>query len=66
MFHKPIMSAAINPFESEQRAVSISTNQMRPEWLSILSRVPGDGLKGSGFPQFHHHGGGKPIEFRIR
>ena len=27
MFHKPIMSAAINPFESEQRAVSISTNQ---------------------------------------
>ena len=52
MFHKPIMSAAINPFESEQRAVSISTNQMRPEWLSILSRVPGDGLKGSGFP--HH------------
>jgi len=24
---------------------------MRPEWLAILSRIPGDGLKGSGFPR---------------
>lgn len=39
-----------NPTE-EQRVASISIDAMRPEWKDILSRIPGDGLKGDGFPR---------------
>eukprot|EP01082_Thalassiosira_pseudonana_P006786 g15057.t1 g15057 contig21:458202-458973(-) len=41
---------AINQKE-KQRVASLSTDAMRPEWLDILARIPGDGLKGEGFPR---------------
>lgn len=39
------------PNESESRIAPLSTDDLRPEWLEILERIPGKGLKGEGFPR---------------
>lgn len=39
------------PTEPEQRIESLAMEGMRPEWLATLARIPGDGLKGEGFPR---------------
>ena len=38
------------PDEPESRIAPLSTDDLRPEWLEILGRLPGKGLKGEGFP----------------
>jgi 4-carboxymuconolactone decarboxylase len=38
------------PNESESRIAPLSTDDLRPEWVEILERIPGKGLKGEGFP----------------
>jgi 4-carboxymuconolactone decarboxylase len=38
------------PNESESRIAPLSTDDLRPEWVKILDRLPGEGLKGKGFP----------------
>ena len=40
----------LHPSEPEPRLSAHSTDQLRPEWLATLARIPGEGLKGSGFP----------------
>jgi 4-carboxymuconolactone decarboxylase len=40
----------IQPTESTQRIESRPMSEMRKEWLQILDRIPGSGLKGDGFP----------------
>lgn len=40
----------IHPTESESRITPRPTCEMREEWREILGRIPGDGLKGEGFP----------------
>jgi len=42
----------LHPHEPEPRLPTLSSDQMRPEWLATLGRIPGEGLKGAGFP--HH------------
>ncbi len=42
---------AIHPNEDVPRVEPCSMEEMRPEWLSILERIPGAGLKGQGFPR---------------
>jgi 4-carboxymuconolactone decarboxylase len=42
---------AIHPTEPRARVASIPTSGFRPEWLATLARIPGDGLKGAGFPR---------------
>jgi 4-carboxymuconolactone decarboxylase len=42
---------AIHPNEDAPRVEPCSMEEMRPEWLSILERIPGAGLKGQGFPR---------------
>lgn len=42
---------AIHPNEGSPRVEPCSMEAMRPEWLRILERIPGDGLKGQGFPR---------------
>ena len=39
------------PDEPTSRVAPLSTDDLRPEWLSILDRLPGAGLKGEGFPR---------------
>jgi len=39
------------PNESESRIAPLSTDDLRPEWVEILERIPGKGLKGEGFPR---------------
>ncbi|MDT3708305.1 MAG: carboxymuconolactone decarboxylase family protein [Thiobacillus sp.] len=39
------------PSEPESRIAPLSTDGLRPEWLEILGRLPGTGLKGEGFPR---------------
>ena len=39
------------PNEPEQRIESLAMEGMRPDWLATLARIPGDGLKGEGFPR---------------
>ena len=39
------------PDESESRIAPISTDHLRHEWVEILKRIPGKGLKGEGFPR---------------
>lgn len=40
----------IHPTEKASRVEPKPTKYMRPQWLEILGRIPGDGLKGEGFP----------------
>ena len=40
----------IHPTEPTQRIESRPMTEMRQEWLQILGRIPGTGLKGGGFP----------------
>lgn len=40
----------IQPTETTQRIESRPMTEMRNEWLQILDRIPGSGLKGDGFP----------------
>lgn len=47
MAHPPIQ-----PSEPHPRLEPLSTSELRPEWREILERIPGEGLKGPGFP--HH------------
>lgn len=42
----------IQPSEPHPRLEPLPTTELRPEWLAILERIPGAGLKGPGFP--HH------------
>lgn len=39
------------PNESDSRIAPLSTDDLRPEWMDILGRLPGTGLKGEGFPR---------------
>lgn len=39
------------PNEPDSRIAPLSTDDLRPEWLEILGRLPGTGLKGAGFPR---------------
>ncbi len=39
------------PNESESRVAPLSTDDLRREWVEILERLPGEGLKGEGFPR---------------
>jgi len=39
------------PNEPEPRIAPLSTDELRPEWVDILERLPGTGLKGEGFPR---------------
>ena len=38
------------PDEPDSRITPLSTDDLRPEWVEILGRLPGKGLKGEGFP----------------
>jgi 4-carboxymuconolactone decarboxylase len=39
------------PDEPNSRVEPLPTEGLRPEWISILDRLPGAGLKGEGFPR---------------
>ena len=39
------------PNEPNSRITPLSTDDLRPEWMEILGRLPGSGLKGEGFPR---------------
>ncbi|MGE5320411.1 MAG: carboxymuconolactone decarboxylase family protein [Hyphomicrobiaceae bacterium] len=39
------------PNEPNSRIAPLSTDDLRPEWMEILGRLPGTGLKGEGFPR---------------
>jgi 4-carboxymuconolactone decarboxylase len=39
------------PNEPDSRIAPLSTDDLRPEWMEILGRLPGTGLKGEGFPR---------------
>jgi 4-carboxymuconolactone decarboxylase len=39
------------PDEPNSRIAPLSTDDLRPEWVAILDRLPGAGLKGEGFPR---------------
>jgi 4-carboxymuconolactone decarboxylase len=39
------------PNESQPRIAPLPTDDLRPEWIEILERIPGKGLKGEGFPR---------------
>jgi len=39
------------PDEPQPRVAPLSTDDLRPEWRRILERIPGQGLKGEGFPR---------------
>ena len=41
----------VHPTETTPRIAPLPVEDMRPEWLDILARIPGDGLKGEGFPR---------------
>ena len=48
----PTRSTALaNPIEFHARVEPVATDAFRPEWLATLARIPGDGLKGAGFPR---------------
>lgn len=40
----------VHPCEPAPRIQPLPTSGMRAEWLATLARIPGDGLKGAGFP----------------
>lgn len=39
------------PNEAEPRIAPLPTDGLRPEWVEILGRLPGTGLKGDAFPR---------------
>lgn len=39
------------PNEPDSRIAPLSTDDLRAEWVEILARLPGQGLKGAGFPR---------------
>lgn len=39
------------PNEPDSRIAPLSTDDLRPEWVEILGRLPGKGLMGEGFPR---------------
>jgi len=39
------------PNEPVSRIAPLSTDDLRPEWVEILERLPGKGLQGEGFPR---------------
>ena len=39
------------PNEPVSRIAPLSTDDLRPEWVEILGRLPGKGLQGEGFPR---------------
>jgi alkylhydroperoxidase family enzyme len=39
------------PNEPQSRIAPLSTDDLRPEWVEILERLPGKGFKGEGFPR---------------
>lgn len=39
------------PNEPDSRIAPLSTDDLRPEWVEILGRIPGKGHKGEGFPR---------------
>jgi alkylhydroperoxidase family enzyme len=39
------------PNEPDSRIAPLSTDDLRAEWVDILARLPGKGLKGEGFPR---------------
>lgn len=41
----------IHPTEPAPRLAPQPVEDLRPEWLDILARIPGAGLKGAGFPR---------------
>ncbi|MEN9314401.1 MAG: hypothetical protein RIS35_794, partial [Pseudomonadota bacterium] len=41
----------IFPDEARARIAPLSTDDLRPEHLAILASIPGQGLKGDGFPR---------------
>jgi 4-carboxymuconolactone decarboxylase len=41
----------VHPTEPTQRIESRPMTEMREDWLQILGRIPGAGLKGDGFPR---------------
>ncbi|MFM1832657.1 MAG: hypothetical protein RLZZ461_973 [Planctomycetota bacterium] len=41
----------VQPTESAPRITPEPVESMRPDWLATLARIPGDGLKGDGFPR---------------
>jgi alkylhydroperoxidase family enzyme len=45
------VARAIHPNEDSPRIASLPAESMRPAWLATLARIPGDGLKGAGFPR---------------
>lgn len=45
------MRRTLQPTEAEPRIAPRSVDEMRSDWLDTLSRIPGTGLKGSGFPR---------------
>lgn len=42
---------AVHPSEPRARVAPVPMDDMRTDWLATLSRIPGDGLKGAGFPR---------------
>jgi hypothetical protein len=40
----------IHPNEPNSRLEPLSSKQMKQQWLDTLAQIPGDGLKGDGFP----------------
>lgn len=42
---------AIHPTEPCARIAPIPMDRLRPAWMATLARIPGDGLKGAGFPR---------------
>lgn len=48
--HSPSLEGTIHPSEPTPRIEPLSTEELRPEWLATLAKIPGDGLKGNGFP----------------
>jgi alkylhydroperoxidase family enzyme len=39
------------PNEPDSRIAPLPTDDLRPEWVEILGRIPGKGLEGEGFPR---------------
>jgi len=44
-------SHPLQPTEPAPRLAPLPVQDLRPEWLATLERIPGDGLKGAGFPR---------------
>ena len=40
----------LHPSEPAARLMPLASEALRPEWRATLARIPGEGLKGAGFP----------------